>query len=105
MKSKKIFVLLLGVVLPAAAWGQTVSPALLERVWPAKWVTHPSASPTDFGVFHFRKAFSLATEPERFIVHVSADNRYRLFINGKSVATGPGAIGIVCKWSLGMAGA
>ena len=73
----------------AAAHSQPVNPALIERPWPAWWITHPAASATEFGVFHFRKAFTLAAKPERFVVHVSADNRYRLFANGRSVSTGP----------------
>jgi hypothetical protein len=73
----------------AAACCQSVNPALLERPWPAYWIAHPTASPTDFGVYHFRKAFTLAARPEHFIVHISADNRYRLFANGRSVSTGP----------------
>lgn len=89
MNSKKVVLLLFGVVLVGAAWGQTVSSALMERAWPARWVTHPSASPTDFGVFHFRKTFPLASAPGHFVVHISADNRYRLYVNGQSVSTGP----------------
>src|SRR5208283_4806315 len=27
--------------------------------------------------------------PQRFVVHVSGDNRYELFVNGRRVATGP----------------
>ena len=73
----------------AAAHSQPVNPALIERPWPAWWITHPAASATEFGVFHFRKAFTLTAKPERFVVHVSADNRYRLFANGRSVSTGP----------------
>ncbi len=76
-------------LLPAAACGQAVNPELLQRSWPAYWVAHPTASPTDFGVYHFRKSFALSARPEHFVVHVSADNRYRLFANGRSVSTGP----------------
>jgi hypothetical protein len=31
----------------------------------------------------------LPEAPGHFVVHVSADNRYRLFVNGQSVAAGP----------------
>ncbi|XWW46264.1 alpha-L-rhamnosidase N-terminal domain-containing protein [Fibrella sp. USSR17] len=57
--------------------------------WDAKWLVHPTASARQYGVYHFRKSFSLPQKPGRFIVHVSADNRYRLFLNGKPVAMGP----------------
>jgi alpha-L-rhamnosidase len=61
---------------------------LLER-WSAGWVNHRDGPYRDFGVFHFRKTFELTAAPEQFIVHVSADNRYRLFINGEFISAGP----------------
>ena len=57
--------------------------------WKAKWVGHPSASGNDFGVFHFRKEINLSEKPGSYIIHVSGDNRYRFFVNGKSLGTGP----------------
>ena len=66
-----------------------VNPDLLTKRWPASWVSHPTASPKDYGVFHFRRTFDLNSQPEKFIIHVSADNRYRLFVNGHSVCCGP----------------
>jgi alpha-L-rhamnosidase len=39
-----------------------------------------------FTVFHARRTFELAAKPAHFIVHVSADNRYRLYVNGEDVA-------------------
>lgn len=65
--------------------------------WSAGWVIHPHAPADSFGVFHFRRAFALPEVPERFVVHVSADNRYRLFVNGESVSHGP-ARGDVLHW-------
>jgi hypothetical protein len=44
---------------------------------------------SEFGVFHFRRVFELNARPSRFVVHVSADNRYRLFVNGEQVSSGP----------------
>jgi alpha-L-rhamnosidase len=68
-----------------------------QKMWPAKWIAAPDAPPREAGVFHFRKTLDLAVKPERFVVHVSADNRYRLFVNGVSVATGP-ARGDLLHW-------
>ena len=73
----------------AAQPGVQINPALLQREWPAAWVAHPQTPPDSAGVYHFRRSFDLTQRPERFIVHVSADNRYRLFLNGVPVATGP----------------
>ncbi len=66
-----------------------INPALLSGSWPAEWVTHPEASPKEYGVFHLRKTIDLASVPQDFIVHVSADNRFQLFVNGRHVTEGP----------------
>ena len=74
--------------------GQDISPvhpSLLEDTWEASWVMHPTTSPTDYGVFHFRKTVTIDHPPESYIIHTSGDTRYRLFVNGTSVATGPAA--------------
>lgn len=66
-----------------------INPALLNSHWQAEWITHPVASVLDYGVFHFRHNFWLDSLPKEFIIHVSADNRYLLFLNGKPVCRGP----------------
>jgi alpha-L-rhamnosidase len=55
----------------------------------ASWISHPGISGAEFGVYHFRKTLDLAKAPQTLNVQVSADNRYRLFVNGVSVADGP----------------
>lgn len=40
-------------------------------------------------VLHVRKSIELAEVPGRFVIHVSADNRYQLFVNGTLVSRGP----------------
>src|SRR5271165_6298344 len=62
-----------------------INPDLLRKAWPASWIAHPTASPYDYGIFHFRKSFNLEEKPASFVVHLSADNRYRFFVNGTSV--------------------
>ncbi len=76
---------------------EKINPELLKKTWQAQWIYHPSASGTGYGVFHFRKSFQLANKPKEFIVHVSADNRYRLFVNGSPVCFGP-ARGDILNW-------
>ncbi|MCB0610772.1 MAG: hypothetical protein KDD12_23830, partial [Lewinella sp.] len=56
---------------------------------PTPWVSYPSANNTAYGVYHFRKTFDLATVPKSLAVHISADNRYELFVNGSRVCFGP----------------
>jgi len=55
----------------------------------APWIFPPGTTGSEFGVFHFRRVFELDAKPSRFVVHVSADNRYRLFVNGDQVSSGP----------------
>ena len=57
--------------------------------WKADWITHPTASLLDYGVFLFRNAFYLERVPESLMVHLSADNRYKLWVNGEMVTCGP----------------
>jgi alpha-L-rhamnosidase len=78
-----------------AAFG--ANPALLTQSWQAQWITVPSASRTDYGVYHFRRAFTLPAKPASFVVHVSGDNRYVLYVNGQRVSEGP-ARGDLFHW-------
>lgn len=85
----KIRLLLLSVLVTSFAFAQTPAPDWTNQYWTARWILHPTAPARQYGVYHFRKSFDLAQKPTRFVVHVSADNRYRLFVNGKAVAIGP----------------
>lgn len=66
-----------------------INPALLNSKWHAEWISYPGVSLKDYGVFHFRKNFELKRKPDSFIIHVSGDNRYRLYVNGIEVCAGP----------------
>lgn len=66
-----------------------VRPELLQNYWSARWIAAPGAPAQQYGVFHFRKSFPLAEVPARFVVHVSADQGYQLFVNGRPVSRGP----------------
>lgn len=68
---------------------KTPHPDRLDFYWPAKWIAHPTASDYDFGVYHFRRNFEIDELPEELIVNISADNRYRLFVNGQFIVAGP----------------
>jgi len=63
----------------------------MDKTWEAKWITQSvynamTGSPT---VCMFRKSFNLDEIPQSFIVHVSADNRYKFFVNGSYIGNGP----------------
>lgn len=60
----------------------------LKFAWKAQWITHPTESTLDSRKFLFRKEFNLNTIPEKFIIYVSADNRYKLYVNGEYVVSG-----------------
>ncbi|MFI5129664.1 MAG: alpha-L-rhamnosidase C-terminal domain-containing protein [Chitinophagales bacterium] len=62
---------------------------ILQKKWDAYWLAVPNTAPHDYGVHHFRKSFALDQPPSSFIIHVSADNRYKLYVNGTMVSFGP----------------
>ena len=88
---KQLYLAALLLMIPAAhCLLQTgIAPRILDNYWKARWLVCPGESPTQYGVYHFRKTFELAEIPGSFVVHVSADNRYRLFVNGTPVCSGP----------------
>ena len=94
MKVLSAFILFL---ITCSVTAQEINPSLLSGNWPASWITCTDAAQREYGVYHFRKTFNLDKQPSKFIVHVSADNRYRLFVNGKAVASGP-ARGDLYNW-------
>lgn len=71
-------------------------PDLVKDTWSAKWISAPESNGQEFGVYLFRKTFTVA-QPREFIVHISADNRYKLFVNGTYIGNGP-ARGDLLKW-------
>lgn len=71
------------------SYGQSINPALLKGSWKALWITVPGESTKDYGVYYFRKNIDLKDKPNSFIVHVSADNRYKLYVNQTLVSLGP----------------
>ena len=65
--------------------------------WKAQWIMHPTVQPQAASMVLYRKSFELATKPQKFIIHVSADNHYRLFVNGTYILRGP-ARGDISHW-------
>ncbi|GAC1591132.1 MAG: hypothetical protein NVS3B19_12020 [Ginsengibacter sp.] len=93
-----ILLLLLNVSLFTSAQNDAIiNSSLRSGYWPASWITCPGVAQRDYGVYHFRKSIELDHVPAKFIIHVSADNRYRLFVNGKAVCSGP-ARGDLYNW-------
>jgi alpha-L-rhamnosidase len=75
-----------------------INPELLRKPWTAKWISFPENSNSPFGVYLFRKEIAIQSKPNKFIIHVSADNRYKLYVNGVYVCNGP-ARSYLYKWN------
>ena len=73
-------------------------PDLTSQPWPAKWISVPGSPELDYGVYYFRKNVDLAAVPARYLVHVTGDNRYKLYVNEKLVSMGP-AKGDALHWN------
>lgn len=63
--------------------------AQTPKRWDAQWIDVPGTEPQSFGVYHFRRTVDLASSPAHFVVRVSADNRYQVYVNGQRVSVGP----------------
>lgn len=87
---KRIVLLLWSVLLIISCFGQEVK-------WTAQCIMHPTAEPQSHAVILFRKSFELPVKPDHFVVHLSADNHYRLFVNGSYITRGP-ARGDLAHW-------
>jgi alpha-L-rhamnosidase len=59
------------------------------RQWNAAWIALPGDNGVNYGIYYFRKTIDVAGKPATFIVHISADNRYKLYVNGKLISLGP----------------
>lgn len=85
---EKLFILLFLFLTSFFSFAQT-APSILQKRWNAYWIAVPNESPNDFGVYNFRKTFHLSVKPAHFLIHVSGDNRYKLYVNGKLASLGP----------------
>jgi alpha-L-rhamnosidase len=86
-----------GELVSARAQSPPLNPDLVAAKWPASWIASPLAPAKAPGVFYFRKEIVLATVPQHYWVHVSADNRFVLHVNGQYAAEGP-ARGDLFHW-------
>jgi alpha-L-rhamnosidase len=79
---------------------QTIDSLRASTSWNAQWIglNNPLDPGTGYGVYYFRKNINIAGIPARFIIHISADNHYKLYVNGKMVSDGP-ARGDLYNWN------
>jgi hypothetical protein len=101
-KTTLILQVLLGLILQSTTAYSQIGPEWnplpqYPETWDSQWITHPSIDKSAYGLIHFRNRFNLDEVPEKFVVHVSGDNRYRLYLNEKEVAYGP-QLGDIRNW-------
>ena len=89
--------LLLLILSSAAAPAQSNDSPTNPVHWTAQWITHPTAPLKEPITLHFRKSLEFSVVPAHYIVHVSADNRFVLYVNGQRVGDGP-ARGDLAHW-------
>ena len=98
MKRVDILFLLLLQLLVLNAWAKVApNSKWLSQDWQAKWITHPDIEGDEQGVYLFKKEIECAEQPASFVINISADNRYVLYVNGKVVGRGP-ARGDLNRW-------
>jgi alpha-L-rhamnosidase len=69
-----------------------------NKEWDADWISVPDIGANDPGLYLFRKSLDLETLPRKLEVRVSADNRYKLFVNETLISLGP-ALGDIKHWN------
>lgn len=60
-----------------------------KTYWAATWISHPMAPLREPITLHFRRSFSVSQPLSHFIIRVSADNRFVLYLNGERIGDGP----------------
>ncbi len=84
-----IVFMVLGLLAGNYSSAKPVNSSMPEKGWNAQWITVPGDDGASYGVFYFRKQLEFQHKPASFLVHVSADNRYKLYVNGSLVSLGP----------------
>jgi hypothetical protein len=97
-KTVRFIILFVIVLFSFKVKAQLVDSIYIQKQWKANWIMLSNANANSYGVYYFRKNFDIKEIPKRFPIHVSADNRYKLFINGKLVSLGP-ARGDITHWN------
>ena len=92
-KSFSLILLLVAVVASAQFQGDRN-----VNQWDADWIAVPGAGENSAGLYLFRKTINLEEVPTKFEVYVSADNRYKLYVNESLVSLGP-ALGDIQHWN------
>ncbi len=96
---KMIFILILVMVMSLHVYSQGFNRrGARGNSATASWIAVPDEPAEDYGLYCFRKKINLQEKPSEFIIHVSADNRYKLYVNEEFVSVGP-ALGDIRHWN------
>lgn len=91
---KKYFYLILTLVCFTSVFSQWNRPP----EWTTKWITSTEVEPSAEALLLFRKVVSLDQVPDSFKVKITADNRFKLYVNEVFVGIGP-SIGDLQHWN------
>lgn len=99
MKYLLLWVLLIPIIIvPNHVVSQNIHPDILQKPWSASWIDVAGEPSNEYGVYLFRKKINLSSKPSIYKIHVSGDNRYKLYVNEKLVSLGP-ARSDVAHWN------
>src|SRR5436309_2588998 len=73
-------------LIPTAPYLDETRHVFEGATWPAKWISHPDAGDAPI-VVAYRLRFSLP-RPATIRLHITADERYELFLNGTRAGRG-----------------
>jgi len=62
---------------------------MMKESWSAGWIAVPETGQKDYGIYYFRKDVELAAKPYKFVIYVTGDTRYKLYVNGELASLGP----------------
>ncbi len=87
MQTRRLLLAVLPLIflIPNSGESQSTAP----KSWTAQWITAPDIPQREEVVLHFRKVLDLAQPPGHFVVHVSSDNQFILFVDGQHIGAGP----------------
>ncbi|KAL4899291.1 hypothetical protein BDW74DRAFT_171583 [Aspergillus multicolor] len=69
---------------------RTINALQSSWIWVPNWIdSSPAGVNTAGRLVYFTRTFTLSSPPREAVLHLTADTRYKLFVNGRRVAVGP----------------